>query len=813
MVTVGSAMGATIPTTFGQTKCNVLIDTGAMKSCMSQAYYQQLMLPATRTLHSCNIKSANGTNLCPIGIIEGEFKIGTKEYKDDFIVCKNLVRPCILGADFLRKHGIWTGWSPTGKVQLISQQKFLVESLEVLMKGPMIHNKQGIEIPGRNLAIVSVFLDTKTLQENQVYEIKPNLLLTNEHPNLIVLPMLHLVQKEKNENIPMALINLNEDEKIFLKRGEILGCLEPSSIEMNELIQEKYDDIGEEGERENESIPLEKKFITSPLTMDIDTGDSPPVCQRPYNLPLKHREWVQKELETLEQAGVIVRSISPWASPIVVVPKKMEPGEPPRRRLCVDYRVINSLLPEVQKAHSKAKGILTLVPLPQIDHIYARLRGSQVFSTFDLRSGYHHMELSPEARAKSAFVTPLDKFEFTRCPFGLSQAPAYFQRLMNQVIKGLPFAFVYLDDVLIHSPDIETHLEHIRILFQRLRKADLKLKDSKCNYFKTHVQYLGHLVSGKGIKPLPEKLESVKKMPAPTTPKEIKQFLGLVGYYRKFIPRFADIARPMTNLTRQDTPFEWTIQCQASFEMLKDALITSPILKYPDPNKPYTLFTDASKHAWACVLTQEYEYEKDGKNYKINHPITFASGLFKGSQLNWAALTKEAFAIYSSIKKLSYYLEDADIVLRSDHLPLKKFLHKNTLNTKVNNWAVEISPYRIQFEYIKGIKNTLADTMSRLIQIDPEARQNPEPEGHEFGYHAFEDLEPIKSDVQEIEISTKEEPISLPQEEMKLPLSDQKLLALQKEDKFCKDIMSKLQKGNYKIEIHIIEKMEYLKDM
>ena len=140
MVTVGSVLGATIPTTFGQTKCNVLIDTGAMKSCMSQAYYQQLMLPATRTIHSCNIKSANGTNLCPIGITECEFKIGTKEYKNDFIVCKNLVRPCILGTDFLRKHGIWTGWSPTGKVQLISQQKFLVESLEVLMKGPMIHN-------------------------------------------------------------------------------------------------------------------------------------------------------------------------------------------------------------------------------------------------------------------------------------------------------------------------------------------------------------------------------------------------------------------------------------------------------------------------------------------------------------------------------------------------------------------------------------------------------------------------------------------------------------------------------------------------
>ena len=193
-------------------------------------------------------------------------------------------------------------------------------------------------------------------------------------------------------------------------------------------------------------------------------------------------------------------------------------------------------------------------------------------------------------------------------------------------------------------------------------------------------------------------------MLAPTTPKEIKQFLGLVGYYRKFIPRFADIARPMTNLTRQDITFEWTCQCQASFEMLKDGLIMLPILKYPDPNKPYTLFTDASKYAWACVLTQEHKHEKDGKIFKINHSITFASGLFKGSQLNWEALTKEAFAMYSSIKKLSYYLEDTEIILRSDHLWLKKFLQKITLNTKVNNWAVEISPYKIQFEYIKRIK-------------------------------------------------------------------------------------------------------------
>ena len=673
--------------------------------------------------------------------------------------------------------------------------------------------------------------------------------------------MLHQVIEKKQKCIPLTLLNLAEDETVYLKKGEILGHLEPWPITIEEIVKEDWSNSEEsDGEEESSELPLEKKFITSPaevnihrrvnlqdaqvsakyreqfkqlckefedifskdstdigktplITMDIDTGDSPPVCQKPYNLQLKHREWVQKELETLERAGVIVRSISPWASPIVIVPKRTEPGEPPRRRLCVDYRVINSLLPEVQKAHSNAKGVLTLVPLPQIDHIYARLRGSKIFSTFDLRSGYHHMALSLEARAKSAFVTPIDKFEFTRCPFGLSQAPAYFQRLINKVIKGLPFAFGYLDDVLIHSPDIETHLQHIRIFFQRLREADLKLKNSKCNYFKTHVQYLGHLVSGKGIRLLPEKLDSIKKMPAPTTPKEIKQFLGLVGYYRKFIPRFADIARPMTNLTKQDIIFEWTVQCQPAFELLKEAIITSPILKYPDPNKGYTLFTDASKYAWACVLTQEYQYEKGGKEYKINHPITFASGLFKGSQMNWAVLTKEAFAIYSSIKKLSYYLEDADIVLRSDHLPLKKFLQKNTLNSKVNNWAVEISPHRIKFEYIKGIKNTLVDTMSRLIQIDPEAKLQPEQEGYEFGYHAFEDMEPIEYETNVVDSITSKDPIPLPGEEIKLPLEDEKLKELQQKINFARKLWRNLAKGNYKVINPTIKRREYSKDL
>ena len=206
--------------------------------------------------------------------------------------------------------------------------------------------------------------------------------------------------------------------------------------------------------------------------------------------------------------------------------------------MCVDYWALNKLLPPVKKAHSNAKGVLSLVPLSKIDEIYASLKGSRVFSTLDMHRRYHHFEMTAEVRPKTAFTLPanLGKWEFLWCPFGLAQAPAYFQRLINEVLAPFDFAFGYLDDMLIYIPDVATHLKHLEMIFQRLREADLKLKMEKCSFLKKHIQYLGDIVSGDGIKPVPEKLSSNQRMPCPYTPKEVKQFLGLVGYYRKFIP-------------------------------------------------------------------------------------------------------------------------------------------------------------------------------------------------------------------------------------------------------------------------------------
>ena len=235
--------------------------------------------------------------------------------------------------------------------------------------------------------------------------------------------------------------------------------------------------------------------------------------------------------------------------------------------------------------------------------------------------------------------------------------------------------------------------------------------------------------------------------------------------------------------------------------------MTEPILTYPDPNLPYVLFTDANKYAWACVLTQGKTHQIEEKEVKILHPITYMRGLFQGSQMNWACLTKEAYAIYMSIKKLAYYLEDGDITLRSDHLPLKKILAKSTLNSKVNNWAIEISPFCITFKYIKGIKNTLADTMSRLVNINPQIQQDSEPEGYEFGYYTFDTLPTLEvSNVETTQGASVNDGSNANNSPIKLPIDNDTLIELQQKDMFSANILAQIEKGNiFEGQLYIVQ--------
>ena len=251
--------------------------------------------------------------------------------------------------------------------------------------------------------------------------------------------------------------------KVHLQDKEI-------SADIHQRFEELCEEYGEAFSKHNEDIGRTKL-----VRMDMDTGDSPPISSRPYTLPLKHYEWVQREIESLEWAGVIKKSMSNWASPKVIVPKKSAPREPLKRRLCIDFRKVNELQQEVQ-AEWKRRGQISLHPLPKIDEMYAKLKGTKVFSTIDLRSEYYDITLGKDSRAKTAFVMPFGKYEFLMVPFGLAQAPAYFQLLMNQVLEGLPFAMTYLDDIIIFSNNEEEHLLHLEEVFHQLRKAGLKMK-------------------------------------------------------------------------------------------------------------------------------------------------------------------------------------------------------------------------------------------------------------------------------------------------------------------------------------------------
>ena len=322
--------------------------------------------------------------------------------------------------------------------------------------------------------------------------------------------------------------------------------------------------------------------------MSIDTSDHPPIARKPYSLAIKHHEWVKEESGKLLEAGVIRESHSSWSAPIVVVPKG-DGG----KRMCVDYRAWNAI---------SRKYIL---PMPRIDDILAKLGKAKFFTTLDLRSGYHHKALDKDAIKMTAFVTTFGKYEHLKVLFGLAQAPFYFQKLMNNVLNGLNFTLAYLDDIIIFTEGAEQHLKHILIVLNRLSQAKLKLKKSKCAFFKKELHYLSHLLTTDGVKPQLEKIKAISEMKPPKNQRGVREFLGMVGYYRKFISRFADAARPMTKLTRKASKFECRDDCHPGFEYLKTCLTESPILKYPNPHIRYIVFTDASDQAVATVLTQE----------------------------------------------------------------------------------------------------------------------------------------------------------------------------------------------------------------
>ncbi len=384
--------------------------------------------------------------------------------------------------------------------------------------------------------------------------------------------------------------------------------------------------------------------------------------------------------------------MSPWASPVVLVPKRDG-----TTRFCIDYRRLN--------AQTKKD----VYPIPRIDDILDTLGTAKYFSVLDLASGYWQVELDKEARQKSAFITHRGLFEFVRMPFGLCNAPATFQRLMQVVLSGLEWdsCFVYLDDILIASTTSEEHLRHLGEVFMRLRRAGLRLKPKKCHLLREELSYLGHVVSASGIKPDPAKVDKVRSYPTPTDATKVRQFLGLASYYRRFIPAFARIAHPLHALTKKDASFQWTSDCEASFNRLKDCLVTAPVLSYPQfgPGREFILETDASGVGLGAVLAQEC----DGQV----HPVAYASRTLDPHERNYGISELETLALVWAVRQFRPYILGHRTTVYTDHAACTSLLNSARPSGKLARWALAIQEMDLVIKHRSGRSNGNADALSR----------------------------------------------------------------------------------------------------
>jgi hypothetical protein len=401
------------------------------------------------------------------------------------------------------------------------------------------------------------------------------------------------------------------------------------------------------------------------------------------------RQTVQDEVAKMLESGAIVPSESPWSSPVVLVTKK--DGSV---RFCIDYRSLN----EVTRKDA--------YPLPRIDEALDSLAGASWFSTLDLASGYWQVAMDENDQPKTAFATRHGLFEFTVMSFGLCNAPATFERLMEKVLAGLQWqkCLVYLDDIIIFGKTFEEALENLRCILERLLKHRLVLKPKKCDLFKKEVHYLGHVVSGEGVQCDPKKVEAVENWPQPRSVKEVRSFLGLASYYRKFIENFAEKAGPLTDLLKKDVKFQWSEEREDGFSQLKEALISAPVLAYPDMEATFILDTDASDYGIGGVVSQVQNGEE--------RVISYASKTLNKSQRRYCTTYKELYAIVAMVKQFRHYLYGKSFIIRTDHASLR-YWRTMDIEGVVGRWFARLSAYHFEIEHRAGKDHGNADGLSR----------------------------------------------------------------------------------------------------
>ena len=453
-----------------------------------------------------------------------------------------------------------------------------------------------------------------------------------------------------------------------------------------------------QGELQHILSDFDKRFNDVPGQTDIIEHDPTvehdrPIRRKPYTIPKMKRGQVKAELDKMKEMGIIEPSTSPYASPMVIVMKKNG-----NVRICGDFRSINQIT------------TFDPYPVPNIEDITDDVAKGRYITTLDLTRGFYQVPLSDRGKRLSAFISPWGLYQYRVMPFGLKNSGATFQRLIDIVLADcMDYARGYLDDIVIFSETWDEHMTHLTEVLTRLQKAGLTAKPDKCYFAMPKAQYLGYVVGEGEIEPQQSKIESMEQFPMPQTKSKLKSFLGLTGYYSKFVPHYASITVPLTDMTRKRiaNKLTWTANAKQAFETLKEKLVSAPILQAPNFDLEFVLQTDASDYGIGAVLSQ---IDADGNE----HPIRYLSRKLKDAEQRYTVSEKECLAIVWAIRKLYAYLYAKPFVLETDHKALKWLKSANFANDRLARWSLALQPYAFTVKFKKGSKNNNADALSRL---------------------------------------------------------------------------------------------------
>lgn len=436
--------------------------------------------------------------------------------------------------------------------------------------------------------------------------------------------------------------------------------------------------------------------FTNKIKHKIRTSDEIPVHTKSYRYPYVHRQEVRDQISKMLDQNIIRPSESAWSSPIWIVPKKADASGKVKWRLVVDFRKVNE------------KTIDDKYPIPNITDVLDKLGKCQYFTTLDLASGFYQVEMDPSDVHKTGFNVENGHYEFLRMPMGLKNSPSTFQRVMDNVLRGLQneICLVYLDDIIVFSTSLQEHIINLDKVFKRLRESNFKIQMDKSEFLKLETEFLGHIICKEGVKPNPNKIKAIENYPIPKTTTEIKRFLGLLGYYRKFIPDFARITKPLTQCLKKGSKIKLDENYTNCFEHCKTLLTNDPILQYPDFTRDFILTTDASNVAIGAILSQGTKTS--------NKPIAYASRTLNSSELNYSTIEKELLAIVWATKYFRPYLYGRKFLILTDHRPLQWVVNLKDPSSRLTRWRLKLSEYDYRVDYLQGKCNTNADALSRI---------------------------------------------------------------------------------------------------